>query len=161
MTRQLLRVISHLCRPLLRQTVKIIQRLLCFTCCKVTPKKQQKKASLKLLSLAELLNPLLHHSNWMCARKHLAACHLTFFLFFFFSHPAHRWKHLLPFFLQPWCISPPDGRSICPLVSDALSVLTGRLLFMPLLTSCAPLERQMDACNTRFSPECWIVCFSE
>lgn len=65
------------------------------------PKKY--KAPLQLLQLAELLNPLLHHSNWMCARQRLAACQLTFCLSvcLFFSCCTQMQKFVAVFFLQP------------------------------------------------------------
>lgn len=137
--------------------------------CYVSPAAKSPPKNTKLLSNSwSSLNYLTHYyiiptgyapdSTWLPANS-LSVC-----LFFFFFSTTHRCKHFLQFFLQPLCISLPDGHCFCP-ISDSLSVLlarlTGYLLFMPLLTSCMPVERQMDVCNTRFSAEWWIVCLSK
>jgi len=151
--------------PTLR--AKWIQRLLSFTCCNVTPK------NTKLLSNScSSLNYLTHYyiiptgcapdKNGLTAN--LLSVAPSFFLLLFFL-TAHRGKRFLHFLLPLLCISPPVGHWVCPPVVDSLSVilarLTGYLWFMPALTSCVPLERQMDVCNTRFSAEWWIVCLSK
>ncbi len=108
---------------------KWIQRLLCFTCCKVTPK------NTKLLSNScSSLNYLTRYyiiltgcapdSTWLPASL-LSVCLLSFF----FS-TAHRCKHFLRFFLQPLCGSLHDGHHVCPLLLTVCQSKVDRLSFI-------------------------------
>lgn len=77
MAHYLVRTVLRL-SPLLRDKWEMNPAIVMFHLLQSHPKKY--KASLQLLQLAELLNPLLHHSDWMCARQHLAAFQVAFCL---------------------------------------------------------------------------------